>query len=216
MLEDGAYILDIGAESSGPGSVNVSLEEELARVRPALKVLRGSPFSIDTWKSEVAREAVEAGAVMINDVTAGRGDENIFKVATEFNVPIVLMYSKNRIISGVLTGTDRAIFHYDDVMKTIKVFLRERIELARSHGVRQIIIDPGMGAFVSADPRYSFEIIERIEELYELDLPILVGTSRKGFLGEDSLGMTLWTTFQLREKVDYLRVHDVTENCSLA
>lgn len=202
MLEDGADFLDLGGESSGPGSVDVSLEEELRRVRPAFAVLR--EFSIDTWKSEVAREACEAGAVMINDVTAGRGDERIFDVAAEFDVPIVLMYSKNST-----ARTDRELVEYDDVMKTVKDFLRGRIEVARSHGVRQIIVDPGMGAFVSGDARWSWEILERIGELDELGCPVLLGTSRKSFLGEDRFGMTLSTVCDLRGNVDYLRVHDV-------
>lgn len=210
MIEDGAEILDLGGESSGPGSVDVSLDEELQRVLPALEVLRGMPVSIDTWKSEVARAACERGAVMINDVTAGRGDPRIFDVAVEFNVPIVLMYSKNATVR-----TDRAMVEYEDVMKTVKDFLRERISVARGRGVRKIIIDPGMGAFVSGDPKWSFEILDRISELDELGCSILLGTSRKGFLGEDKLGMTLATTLQLNGKVDYLRVHDVTENLSV-
>ncbi len=210
MLEDGASILDVGGESTGPGSSDVSLEEELRRVVPALRVLRGMPVSIDTWKSEVARAACEREAIMINDVTAGRGDERIFDVAREFNVPIILMYSKNSS-----ARTDRGMVEYDDVMKTVKDFLRARIDVARSHGVSNIIVDPGMGAFVSGDPRYSFEIIERISELRELGYPVLVGTSRKSFLGEDRFGMTLWTTIKLIGKVDWLRVHDVTENLSV-
>ena len=210
MLFDGASFVEIGGESSGPGSLDVTLEEELARVVPATKLLRGMPFSIDTWKSEVARAACEAGAVMINDVTAGRGDERIFDVAAEFDVPIVLMYSKNSS-----ARTDRAMVAYDDVMKTVKDFLRVRIQVAKSHGVKQIIIDPGMGAFVSGDPRYSFEILERVAELDELGYPVLVGTSRKSFFGDDRLGMTLWSTLLLRGKVDYLRLHDVTENLSV-
>lgn len=210
MLEDGAGILDVGGESTGPGSVDVSVEEELRRVVPAVELLRGMPVSVDTWKSEVARAACERGAIMINDVTAGRGDSRIFDVAREFDVPIVLMYSKN---SG--PRTDRAVVKYDDVMKTVKDFLRGRIKAARARGVKKIIVDPGMGAFVSGDPIYSFEIIERISELRDLGCPILVGTSRKSFLGEDRLGMTLWTTLVLRGKVDYLRVHDVTENMTL-
>lgn len=202
MLEDGAALLDLGGESSGPGSVDVSLEEELRRVRPAFGILR--EFSIDTWKSEVAREACEAGAVMINDVTAGRSDERIFDVAAEFDVPIVLMYSKNSS-----ARTDREPVAYVDVMRMVKDFLRGRIELARSRGVQRIIVDPGMGAFVSGDPRWSWEILDRIGELDELGCPVLVGTSRKSFLGEDRFGMTLATVCDLRGKVDYLRVHDV-------
>lgn len=213
MLEDGATILDIGGESTGPGSVDVSVDEELGRVLPVLARLREAfpeaILSIDTWKSEVASVALEAGANWVNDVTAGRGDPRIFEVVARRGVPMVLMYSKQNS-----PRTDRAVVEYEDVMKTVKEFLRERIAAARAAGVREVIVDPGMGAFVSGEPAYSFELIERIEELRELGCPILVGTSRKGFLGEDRLGMTLWTTLQLAGKVDYLRVHDVCENAS--
>jgi len=214
MLEDGGEILDIGGESTGPGSTEVSVEEELARVVPVVTRLRaefpGAILSIDTWKSEVAEAALKAGANMINDVTAGRGDARIFEVAAAAGVPMVLMYSKQNS-----PRTNRDTVHYDDVMKTVKEFLRERVAAARAAGVRELIVDPGMGAFVSGEPAYSYELIERIEELRELGCPILVGTSRKGFLGEDRLGMTLWTTLQLQEKVDYLRVHDLVENSTV-
>ena len=214
MVEDGAEILDLGGESTGPGSQDVSAEEELRRVLPALKLIREALpeviLSIDTWKSEVAEAALEAGANRVNDVTAGRGDSRIFEVVARFGAPMVLMYSKQNS-----PRTDRTVVNYDDVMQTIKVFLAERIATARAAGVHEIIIDPGMGAFVSGEPKYSYEIIDRIEELRDLGCPILVGTSRKGFLGEDKLGMTLWTTLELQGKVDYLRVHDVTENLTV-
>lgn len=214
MVQDGAEILDIGGESSGPGSQEVSLEEELGRVIPNLqKIRKALPdviISVDTWKSEVANEALKAGANMINDVTAGRGDERIFKVASDFKVPIILMYSKNQN-----ARTDREIVYYADVVKTIKDFLKMRIKVAEAAGVKKIIIDPGMGAFVSGDPSYSFEIIDRFKEFEDLSFPILVGTSRKGFLGstpEERFNMTLCTTLVLKDNVDYLRVHDVAEN----
>lgn len=213
MLEDGAEVLDIGGESTGPGSTDVSVEEELARVIPVIERIRAAApdaiLSIDTWKSEVAEATLKAGVNWVNDVTAGRGDERIFEVAARHGAPMVLMYSKQNT-----PRTDREMVHYDDVMKTVKDFLLERVVAARAAGVKEIIVDPGMGAFVSGEPAYSFEILERIEELRELGCPILVGTSRKGFLGEDRLGMTLWTTLQLSGKVDYLRVHDVCENAS--
>lgn len=214
MVLDGAEILDIGGESTGPGSQEVSLEEELGRVIPAIRSIRAALpdvlISIDTWKSEVARQALEAGANWVNDVTAGRGDSRIFEVAAAADAPMVLMFSKQNS-----PRTDRAMVEYADVMATVKAFLAERIAAARAAGVSEIIVDPGMGAFVSGDPKVSYEIIERIEELRELGCPILVGTSRKGFLGEDRLGMTLWTTLELNGKVDYLRVHDVLENATV-
>lgn len=213
MMEDGATILDVGGESTGPGSTDVSVEEELRRVLPVVVRLREAfpeaILSIDTWKSEVAEAALEAGANWVNDVTAGRGDPRIFEVVALYGVPMVLMYSKQNS-----PRTDRAVVEYEDVMKTVKDFLRGRVAAARAAGVKEIIVDPGMGAFVSGEPAYSFEILERIEELRELGCPILVGTSRKSFLGEDRLGMTLWTTLQLAGKVDYLRVHDVCENAT--
>ena len=211
MVKDGASVLDLGGESTGPGSVDVSVEEELRRVIPAIRAVRAALpdviISVDTWKSEVAERAIEAGANWVNDVTAGRGDARLFEVVAKAGVPMVLMYSKHNS-----PRTNREVVDYDDVIKTVKDFLRERVAAARAAGVREVIVDPGMGAFVSGEPRYSFELIERIEELRELGCPIMVGTSRKGFLGEDRLGMTLWTTLQLRGKVDYLRVHDVFEN----
>ena len=214
FLEDGATVLDIGGESTGQGSKEVSLEEELSRVVPAVeRIYAAFPealISVDTWKSEVAEAALKAGACMVNDVTAGRGDPRIFEVVARYGVPMVLMYSKQNS-----PRTDREEVQYADVMRTVVDFLRERIAVARAAGVKEIIVDPGMGAFVSGDPKYSFEILERIEELRELGCPILVGTSRKGFLGDDRLGMTLWTTLQLQGRVDYLRVHDVIENVTI-
>ncbi|MEK7146239.1 MAG: dihydropteroate synthase [Patescibacteria group bacterium] len=215
MLRDGATVLDIGGEASGPGSVDVSLDEELQRVIPAVKSIRRALpeviISVDTWKSEVAEAALEVGANWINDVTAGRGDERIFEVVARFGAPLILMYSKDPT-----ARTTKEAKTYEDVVATIKSFLKERIALAESYRVKEIIIDPGMGGFISSIPDYSFEIIDRIEEFYDLGKPILVGASRKGFLGEDRLGGTLAVTLQLRNKVDYLRVHDVYENVTSA
>lgn len=214
MVQDGATVLDIGGESTGPGSLEVSLEEELRRVIPAIRTIREALpevlISVDTWKSEVARQALSAGANWVNDVTAGRGDERMFDVVAQADAVMVLMYSKQNS-----PRTDREEVQYDDVIATVKGFLRERVEIAQKAGVSRFILDPGMGAFVSGDPKYSYELIERMDELRELGLPILVGTSRKGFLGEDRLGMTLCTTLQLQNKVDYLRVHDVLENATV-
>lgn len=214
MVEDGAMILDIGGESTGPESKDVSLEEELRRVIPAVRRVREAlpevTISIDTWKSEVAEAAFEAGANMINDVTAGRGDDRIGDVVARYDVPIVLMYAKD---DSPRTSTDQV--EYEDVMAVVKRFLEERIGWAKAKGIEQIILDPGMGAFVSGNPEYSYEIIDRIEELRELGWPVLVGTSRKSFLGEDRSGGTLATTVWLAGKVEFLRVHEVLENSTV-
>lgn len=215
MLEDGATILDLGAESTGPGSSEVTTAEELRRLIPALQALRrafpGVKISVDTWKSSVAEAALELDVNLINDVTAGRGDDRMGDVAAAFQVPLVLMYSKD---ASPRTSTEE--IHYDDVVLTVKGFLKERMDWAKKKGVQEVILDPGMGAFISTDPNYSYELIDRIHELHELGAPLLVGASRKSFLGEDRFGGTLYTTACLRGRVNMLRVHDVLENVTVA
>ncbi len=219
MILEGADILDIGGEATGPGSKDVSLEEELSRVIPVIKAVRAELpevwISGDTWKAEVARQAIVAGADMVNDVTALRGDEEMANVVLENEVPICLMYSKD---GNARTTTDS--IEYDDVMVTIKDFLRERVEMAQQKGIPQIILDPGMGVFVSMNPDYSYEVLEKLRELEELGFPILVGTSRKSFLtarfGEkvpkERLEGSVMTTLQAAlNGAHILRVHDVKE-----
>ncbi|MBT5016186.1 dihydropteroate synthase [Candidatus Peregrinibacteria bacterium] len=219
MILEGADILDIGGEATGPGSKDVSLEEELSRVIPVIKAVRAELpevwISVDTWKAEVARQAIVAGADMVNDVTALRGDEEMANVVLENEVPICLMYSKD---GNARTTTDS--IEYDDVMVTIKDFLRERVEMAQQKGIPQIILDPGMGVFVSMNPDYSYEVLEKLRELEELGFPILVGTSRKSFLtarfGEkvpkERLEGSVMTTLQAAlNGAHILRVHDVKE-----
>lgn len=232
MIREGADIIDIGGESSGPGSVDVSVEEELRRVIPVIlslchpEFISGSSFhldegilkrvqndiviSIDTYKSEVARQGVSAGASMINDVTALRGDPKMAAVVAKTGAQIVLMYSKDPT-----ARTTRLKKRYSDAVRTILEFLEERIDFALSQGIKreQIIIDPGMGAFVSADPKYSFEILARLAEFKRLGFPILVGTSRKSFLPgkiEERLKPTLEANIlAIKNGADIIRVHDV-------
>jgi len=214
MVKDGATVLDIGGESTHPDASPVNLEGELDRVIPVIKAIHEAMpevlISVDTRRSEVAEAAIKAGAGMINDVTAGRSDERIADVAAKYDVPLVLMHSKD-----VDQNTTKDEREYEDVMQTVKEFLNERVKWARLKGVKEIIVDPGMGFFISSNADYSWEIIDRIEELYELDCPVLVGTSRKSFLKEDRFGGTLLTTLQLNGLVDYLRVHDVFENATV-
>jgi dihydropteroate synthase len=213
MLEEGATILEIGGESTAPNSVNVSLEEELKRVSGPIRALRAAfpnvILSIDTWKSEVAELALKEGFQIVNDVTAGRMDPRILEVVARFDAIYLMMHSKDST-----PRTTREVVEYEDIVAAVLDFLRERMQVARAAGVREIWVDPGMGAFLSGDPDVSFELIERISELDVLAVPVVVGASRKGFLGEDRLGGTLWTTLALQGKVDYLRVHDVLENAS--
>lgn len=217
--KDGADILDIGGESTGPNSKNVSLNEELRRVIPILKKIRKQtklPISIDTYKAEVARQALEEGADMINDVTALRGDKKMAKLAAKYKCPIVLMYSKDKTPR---TTTQKK--HYKDVIQTVENFLQKRIEYAKTQGIspKNIIIDPGMGQFVSAIPKYSFEIIARLNELKKLGYPILIGISRKSFLRgrlneRDEISAALSPIAYLNG-ANIIRTHDVKRIKSL-
>ena len=216
LIRDGVDIIDIGGESTGPNSKNVSLKEELARVIPILKKIRKItkiPISIDTYKADVARQALEAGANIINDVTALRGDKNMAKVAAKYNCPIILMYSKDST-----PRTTRSPKKYRDVIKTIKGFWKARVAYATKNGIKRknIILDPGMGAFVSGIADYSFEIVTRLNELTNLGFPVLIGLSRKSFLGgtikeRDKKAITL-TTIAVLNGVSIIRTHHVHPN----
>lgn len=216
MIDAGVDIIDIGGESSGPGSVHVPLGEELHRVIPVIEGVRAKNdevlISIDTYKAEVAKQALEAGADLINDITACRGDENMAQFVAEKGVPIVLMYSKD---PSARTSLDER--EYDDVIKTIKGFFLERIDYLKSMGVlnSQIILDPGMGHFISSIPEYSFEIVDRLEELKEMGYSILLGPSRKSFLGgqlKDRLHPSINIALKAIENgANILRMHDVKE-----
>lgn len=179
-IDGGADILEIGGESTGPGSHDVSASDECARVVPAVRILRQHfPqcwIAVDTYKSDVASQALSEGADVINDVTAGRGDAQMFSVIAQARCPVILMYAKDS--SARTTIADA---HYVDVIATITSFLRERIDAAKKSGITQIIIDPGLGHFISSDPAVSWEILTRLTELVPLG-PILVSPARKSFL----------------------------------
>ena len=183
LEEQGADIIDIGGESTGPGSKRVKTEEEIRRVLPVLIAVRKRtklPISIDTYKAKVAQAALEEGADMINDVTALRADKKMPVIISKYKCPIILMYSKDPT-----PRTTRKKQHYKNVTAHIKNFLEERIRFAQEKGIKksQIIIDPGMGAFISSVPAYSYQIITELNELKSLSCPILIGVSRKSFLG---------------------------------
>lgn len=214
MVNEGADSIDIGGESSGPNSTNVSLEEELRRVIPVVKEIAKKSWapilSVDTYKAEVARQAIAAGAKMINDVTALRGDPEMPRVLAHQDVDVVLMYSKDPT-----ARTTRTKKRYSDVVKTVATFLKARALFAQKSGIKKtrIILDPGMGAFVSALPKYSYEILARLGEFKKLGFPLLVGTSKKSFLPgtvAERLEPTLITHFIATQNgASILRVHDV-------
>lgn len=239
MIEDGADIIDVGGESTAPGSCDVPIEEEWRRIEPALKVLKklrdkGLKFeiSVDTYKSDVFEKALHFGVDILNDVTALRGDDRMVGLVAKSATKVCLMYSVSPLkASGNVVRTSSASVQYDDVIATIGDFWKERVKYAVAHGViaGKIILDPGMGAFVSGDPKYSFEILERLNELKSMfsDFPILIGASRKGLTGlvfdkdgkvvkklpvEERLEGSLKAAKTAVENgADILRVHDVAE-----
>ena len=220
MISQGADWIDIGGESSGPRSVAVPLEIELQRVIPVIEAIRNESaicLSVDTYKSEVARQAIRAGANIINDITALRGDSQMISVIKEFQVPVILMYSKDPTARTTTTLKD-----YEDVILTIKSFFEERIQLLLNEGVshENILLDPGMGYFISGIARYSFQILRRLSELTALGYPLVIGTSRKSFLAgvsggnplpiqEREIPTVVSSVLALREGASLIRVHHV-------
>ena len=219
MLEDGTDILDIGGMSTRPGSDPVEVEEELKRVVPAIKALKenfpDSLISVDTYRWKVAKEAIDAGADIVNDISAMRFDENMGKLVADTGVPVVLMHIK---------GTPKTMQenpHYEDVVKEISEYFEERINYALSQGIseKRIILDPGIGFGKRLED--NLEILRRIEEFKSLGFPLLIGASRKSFIGhtldgappedrlEGTLAVTAWCCMR---GVDIIRVHDVKEN----
>lgn len=182
MLKEGADIIDIGGESTRPGAQRVTEEEELARVIPVVTQLAalGAVISIDTMRSTVARAAVAAGAKYINDVSGGMADESMHRTAAELKVPYILMHWRGHSIDM----NSKAV--YGDVVVEVTSELKEQIDKALAAGISRddLIIDPGIGFAKEAD--HNWELINRIEEIVALGYPVLVGASRKRFLGGDS------------------------------
>jgi dihydropteroate synthase len=177
LLEEGAAIVDVGGESTRPGSEGVAAEEELRRVVPVLERLEGLPVSIDTSKAEVARRAVELGAVMVNDVTALRGDPELAGTIADSETYLCLMH----MLGPPRTMQDDP--RYDDVVSEVSGFLEERLAFAVEAGISEerICLDPGIGFGKTVE--HNLELLNRLGELAALGRPVLVGASRKRFLG---------------------------------
>ena len=178
MLDEGAAIVDLGAESTRPGSEGVPLDEELRRVVPVLEALKGAAVSIDTAKSEVARRALALGAELVNDVTALRGDHELAGVVADAGCYLCLMHMLRD------PRTMQIDPRYDDVVSDVKAFLEERLAFATSAGVREemICLDPGIGFGKTVE--HNFELVRRLPELVALGRPIVIGFSRKSALGK--------------------------------
>ena len=216
MIENGADIIDIGGESTRPFSEPVSLDEELSRVIPVSEGIRKKSdvcISIDTTKSVVASKALQVGASIINDVSAMEVDPLMADVAIQFNCPLIIMHMK---------GTPKNMQDnpkYESLVSDIKDYLVSRIDFALSKGVEQkkIIIDPGIGFGKTVEN--NFEIINNLNHFVELNFPVLLGASRKSFIGvslnlpeKDRLeGSLAANVIGLQQGVKIFRVHDVSE-----
>ena len=216
MIGEGADILDIGGYSSRPGAEKISAAEEKSRVLPAIKLVnREFPeaiISIDTFRSDIAAGAVlDCGASIINDISGGEADANMFGTIVRLRVPYIIMHMK-----GEPSGMQRNPV-YDDVVAEILKWLGERIVKLQSMGVNDIIIDPGFG--FGKTPEHNFELLRCLGDFRIAGLPVLVGLSRKstiwktlGITPEESLnGTTVLNTVALLHGADILRVHDVKE-----
>ena len=223
MVEDGAQIIDIGGQSSRPNAVEVSVEEEIDRVVPAIKAIRQAgltvPISIDTYRAKVAEAAIRAGGDIINDVSAGTLDSEMLSTAAVLNVPVILMHMRGT------PQTMNSLTTYDgDLMEVIGRELRERVEEAVKLGIRRwnIILDPGLG--FAKTGLHNIEIIRRLNELRRQPglsgMPWLLGPSRKRFIeritGEKVAEERLWGTAGavaacVQGGGDIIRIHDVAE-----
>lgn len=215
MLVEGATFIDLGAYSSRPGAPHVSLEEERARLLPTLKLILKEfdkvLVSVDTFRSEIARESIEEGAALINDISAGHLDPEMFSTMAQLQVPYIIMHMK---------GTPQNMksqTHYDNLMKEIIYYFSERVFELRKLGVNDIIIDPGYGFSKSLDQNY--QLLGKSELLCNLELPVLTGVSRKSMLyklldtgPEEALAATVAAqVIALLKGTSILRVHDVRE-----
>lgn len=215
MLQEGATFIDLGGYSSKPGAEFVSETEELNRVIPVVKLLvEKFPdilLSIDTFRSEVAKQAIENGAALINDISAGLLDENMLEMVAKLQVPYIMMHMKGT------PKTMQSLANYDDLLKEMNFYFSERIAKARRFGLNDIIIDPGFGFAKTLEQNY--ELLQNLELLQFHDLPILAGISRKSMIykvletspGEALNGTTFLNAFCLQKGANILRVHDVKE-----
>ena len=209
LVAEGAKIIDIGGESTRPGFIKVEVEDEIKRVVPIIEALSAEidvPISIDTYKSEVAEAAVKAGASIINDVWGAKYDPKIADVAAKYQVPIILMHNRN----------DR---NYYDLMSDIVLDLAESIQIAKKAGVSDdlIILDPGIG--FAKTPEQNLQVMNALEQIKALNYPLLLGTSKKSFIGEvlglevnerlEGTGATV--CLGISKGCEIVRVHDVSQ-----
>lgn len=214
MVADGADIIDIGGESTRPGYTSVEVEDEIKRIVPIIKKIKASvdvPISIDTFKSETARAALEAGADIINDIWGAKYEPEIARIAAEYGAPIILMHNRKEA-------------RYNDLITDMKNDLLESIEIAKANGVKdkQIILDPGVGFAKSM--KENLMVMRNLDLFKGMGYPILLGVSRKRVIGhvldlpiedrDEGTGAT--TAFGITKGVDIVRVHNITLNARIA
>ena len=215
MVNEGADFIDVGGFSSRPGASNLPDAEEASRVLPAIQLLTkhfpDTILSIDTFRSGIARQAVEAGASMVNDISGGEQDPLMIKTVAALNVPYILMHMRGT------PETMTTLTTYDDLIKDIIDYFHKKIKLLHQAGVKDIILDPGFGFAKTVEQ--NFELLNHLEHFRILGLPILAGLSRKsliwktvGATPDDALnGTTALNSIALSKGVSLLRVHDVKE-----
>lgn len=215
MVRAGADIIDVGGISTRSKADLFNIDEELNRVIPVIKAIREKYpdliISVDTFRSKVAYESVKAGADIVNDVYGGRYDEEMFDIVAELQVPYILMHSRGD------SHNMQDLCHYDDVVEEVCFELSEQVEILKSKGVKDIILDPGFGFAKTLEQ--NFELLKNIHYLKVLGLPMLIGISRKSmiyklfdFEPKDALnGTTVLNTFALLNDAKIIRVHDVKE-----
>jgi dihydropteroate synthase len=221
MVAEGATLIDIGGESSRPGASPVSVDEELARVVPVVRTLANTVdvlLSVDTCKAEVAQHALAAGAHIVNDITALCGDPVMAAVIAEMEAGVVLMHMKG------MPRTMQQAPEYNDVVSEVCSWLQEKVQNAEAQGIaaERIIIDPGIGFGKTAE--HNLELLKRLSEFRELNRPLLVGTSRKSFIGnvlglsvtERVEGTAATVCWAIAHGADIVRVHDVKTNVRVA
>jgi dihydropteroate synthase len=216
MIEYGADIIDVGGESSRPFSQPVSLEEELSRVLPVIKAIRQQssiPVSIDTTKAEVARQALDAGADIVNDISALRSDVSMVELLADQECPVIIMHMQGT------PGDMQTDPTYDNVVEEISAFLQERIKWAVKHGIakERMIVDPGIG--FGKTSAHNLSILKHLDRFSELGCPVLLGHSRKAFIGktldlevdERDTATAIISGLCAASGIDVIRVHDVAK-----
>lgn len=217
LLNQGADILDLGGMSTRLGSSEITLDEELKRVVPTVEaIMKEFPeaiISVDTYRSEVAKRSVEAGASIINDISAGVLDEKMFETVAELNVPYILMHMQGNPKNMQQNP------HYENVTLEVNEFLSEKIQALKSLGVNDIILDPGFGVGFGKSLHHNYELMDKMDLIGFGEYPILVGISRKSMItqllnisAKEALnGTSVLNLISLQKGANILRVHDVKE-----